>query len=48
VKVIIDTNVLISGIFFSGPPFDILNAWRDGIIEIILSSEIADEYKGDH
>ena len=43
-KVVVDTNVLISGIFFSGPPFEILNAWRDGSIEIILSSEIADEY----
>ena len=41
-KVVVDTNVLISGIFFSGPPFEILNAWRDGSIEIILSSEIAD------
>ena len=43
-KVIVDTNVLISGIFFSGPPFEILKAWGDGSIEIILSSEIADEY----
>ena len=43
-KVLIDTNVLISGIFFSGPPFEILKAWRDGSIDIILSSEIADEY----
>ena len=27
-KVIIDTNVLVSGIFFFGPPYEILNAWR--------------------
>ncbi len=43
-KVIVDTNVLISGIFFSGPPFEILKAWRDGSIEIILSSDITNEY----
>jgi putative PIN family toxin of toxin-antitoxin system len=44
VKVVLDTNVLISGIFFSGPPFEILSAWRDGIIQFVLSSEIIDEY----
>jgi uncharacterized protein len=43
-KVVIDTNVLISGIFFSGPPSEILKAWRKGNIQFVLSSEIADEY----
>jgi len=43
-RVILDTNVLISGIFFSGPPSDILKALRKGDIQIVLSSEIADEY----
>jgi len=44
-RIILDTNVLISGIFFSGPPYQILQAWRDGNISIILSQEIFDEYR---
>lgn len=44
-KVVIDTNVFISGIFFKGPPFEILDAWRCGIIEIVLSPEILEEYQ---
>jgi len=27
-KIVLDTNVLISGIFFSGPPHRILKAWH--------------------
>jgi uncharacterized protein len=45
VKVVLDTNVLISGIFFSGPPHEILNAWRKELIQIVLSPEILDEYQ---
>ncbi len=44
-KVILDTNVFISGIFFSGPPFHILNAWRDGKLQLIVSTDILDEYQ---
>lgn len=43
-KVILDTNVFISGVFFSGPPYQILNAWRDGKIKLIISREILSEY----
>jgi uncharacterized protein len=45
VKVVLDTNVFISGVFFSGPPYQILEAWRDGKIQIIVSLEILDEYQ---
>jgi putative PIN family toxin of toxin-antitoxin system len=45
VRVILDTNVLISGVFFTGPPYHILKAWRDGIINIVVSSEILGEYQ---
>jgi uncharacterized protein len=45
VKIVLDTNVLISGIFFSGPPYQILSPWRDGIIQIATSVEILDEYE---
>jgi len=44
-KLIIDTNVFVSGIFFSGPPYSILNAWRHGEISLLISPEILDEYQ---
>ena len=43
-RVILDTNVLISGIFFSGPPANILRAWRDGKVQLVVSTEILQEY----
>jgi uncharacterized protein len=45
VKVVLDTNVFVSGVFFNGPPFEILKAWRDGKIQLELSLEILDEYR---
>jgi len=33
-KIILDTNVIVSGIFFSGPPYEILKAWRNGKFKI--------------
>jgi putative PIN family toxin of toxin-antitoxin system len=45
VKVILDTNVFISGIFFSGPPYRILQAWRDGLIKLALTGKILEEYR---
>jgi len=45
VRVILDTNVLISGVFFNGPPYQILKAWRDGKIELVISPEILEEYQ---
>lgn len=44
-KVIIDTNVFISGIFFTGPSYQILQTWRKNIIKIVLSPEILEEYQ---
>jgi len=44
VKIVLDTNVFISGVFFTGPPYQILKAWRDGNVEIIISEEILEEY----
>lgn len=44
-RVVLDTNVFIPGVFFSGPPFEILKAWLDKRIQIIISSEILQEYK---
>lgn len=44
-KIIVDTNVFVSGVFFSGPPFMILEAWRHGKVSLIISPEILIEYQ---
>jgi hypothetical protein len=44
-RVVLDTNVFISGVFFGGPPYQILKAWRDGEVQVVLSAEILDEYQ---
>ena len=44
-RVIIDTNVFISGVFFSGPPYRILDAWRKGRIKLVITPEIIEEYR---
>ena len=44
-KVILDTNVFISGIFFSGPPSQILKAWGNRSFQILLSQSILFEYQ---
>lgn len=43
-KIVLDTNVLISGIFFSGPPSTILNAWHSRKLQLCVSVEILEEY----
>jgi uncharacterized protein len=45
VRVVLDTNVFISGVFFTGPPYKILQAWRDGTLQIVFSLEILEEYQ---
>lgn len=44
-KAVVDTNVLVSGLFFSGPPYRILKAWDDGQFCIAISEAIIHEYK---
>ena len=44
-KVVVDTNVLISGVFFGGAPARVLEAWRDRKIELVASPEILEEYR---
>lgn len=43
-KVVLDTNVLISGIFFGGLPRAVLDAWAEERFELLLSPLIFDEY----
>ena len=44
-RCVLDTNVLMSGIFFGGVPGRVLDAWTSGRIELILSPEILAEYR---
>ena len=44
-RVILDTNVFISGVFFGGLPARIRGAWRDDRIQPVLSAEILEEYQ---
>ncbi len=41
----LDTNVVVSGIFFSGPPREILRSWSRGKIRLLITPEIFEEYK---
>lgn len=44
-KVVLDTNVLISGLLVPGGlPGRIIDLWIDGAIEVALSSELLQEY----
>lgn len=43
-RVVLDTNVFVSGVFFSGPPYEILDAWRHGQLTLVVSPEILSEY----
>lgn len=43
-RIVLDTNVFVSGIFFTGPPSQILKAWRDGKVQLLVSSSILEEY----
>ena len=44
-RIVLDTNVFVSGIFFSGSPHQILGAWRDGRVRIVYSPPIFEEYR---
>jgi putative PIN family toxin of toxin-antitoxin system len=44
IRIVLDTNVLMSGIFWSGFPAKILEAWQEKKLKMIISPEILDEY----
>ena len=43
-RVVVDTNVIVSGIFWAGTPGRILESWTTGEFELIVSPGILDEY----
>ena len=44
-KVVLDTNVLVSGIFWHGPASRILELWAKDKLEVVVSPEILTEYQ---
>jgi putative PIN family toxin of toxin-antitoxin system len=44
VRVVVDTNVLLSGIFFGGAPYRVLDAWRRDELRAVVSPSILEEY----
>jgi uncharacterized protein len=44
-KAIVDTNVFISGIFWKGPPHQILMAWKNRKFKLVVSPFIFEEYQ---
>jgi putative PIN family toxin of toxin-antitoxin system len=42
-RVVLDTNVLVSGLIFSGPPAEILRAWAQRRFTVAISPEVQDE-----
>jgi len=44
VRVVLDTNALVSGIFFGGVPGKIVDAWTDDRVSLVLTPEILEEY----
>lgn len=43
-KIVVDTNVFISGIFWGGLPGKILEMWSDTSVQVLFSNEILSEY----
>lgn len=44
-KVVLDTNVLLSGIFWTGTASQILDLWAKDKIRVVVSPEILEEYE---
>jgi len=45
-KVVVDTNIFVSAIFWTGHPHEILKLAEDGLIDIVASQEMLDELFG--
>lgn len=44
-RIVIDTNVIASAIFFGGKPYQLLRYIMDGQVDVVASKEIVDEYE---
>ena len=44
-RIVIDTNVIASAIFFGGRPYQLLHYIMEDCVEVVASEEIVDEYE---
>jgi len=44
IRVVLDTNVLVSGLLFGGTPGKLLDLWKTGTIRLIMSRVMLDEF----
>ena len=44
-RVVLDTNVFVSGIFFGGVPGLVLDLWKAGDVELVVTEAILSEYE---
>lgn len=44
IRAVLDTNVLVSALLFSGPPSRLVPAWQAGRVRPVISADILDEY----
>ena len=44
-RVVLDTNILVSGIFWKGIPFKILESWIEDKFQLLITEEILEEYQ---
>ena len=44
IRAILDTNVIISALLFSGPPSQLVSAWQSSRLRTVVSAPILDEY----
>lgn len=44
IRAVLDTNVLVSALLFTGPPSQLVPAWQSGRLKPVLSAEILEEY----
>ena len=44
-RIVIDTNVIASAVFFGGKPYQLLRYIMEGRVKVVASKEIVDEYE---
>ena len=44
-RIVVDTNVIASAIFFGGKPYQLLHYIMEGRVDVVASKEIVDEYE---